>query len=223
MKYYVYVSPSKVDMLFPQIPLKRRHKLSTEFGFNLGIASVKVASERNMSEEVTHRAQAISAHLDDSDSLGTLADPKEWIIDQAVVRVATFSENPNVVFFLGQSKELNFAIGGSSANLIGASNSDTINIGWSFLPRLLGAFEEVITSRSKLQDEVGEVAWYLTCEDGFGGESWYSLLDAALRFLQGPEMRVEFVAKSLLYGRKESHPQTDFGLLATPLYVTMVG
>jgi len=35
MKYYTYISDSKIDMLLPQIPHEVKKKMATKFGFDL--------------------------------------------------------------------------------------------------------------------------------------------------------------------------------------------
>ena len=37
MKYYIYISDAKVDMLLPQVPHDVQKKVSTDFGFDMKI------------------------------------------------------------------------------------------------------------------------------------------------------------------------------------------
>jgi hypothetical protein len=45
MKYYVYISDAKVDMLLPQIPHDARKKIATEIGIDLKVFQAKRKTE----------------------------------------------------------------------------------------------------------------------------------------------------------------------------------
>ena len=47
MKHYVYISDSKVDMYYSQIPKKIRDKIAVELGINLGMFSLNVKGKGN--------------------------------------------------------------------------------------------------------------------------------------------------------------------------------
>jgi uncharacterized protein DUF7019 len=44
LKYYIYVSKAKVDMLLPQVPLTFKTKFDAEIGVHIGILSGKISS-----------------------------------------------------------------------------------------------------------------------------------------------------------------------------------
>ena len=46
MRYYVYISDAKIDMLYPQIPKKFLKKYSKEFKFDIKIFSVTLKDNR---------------------------------------------------------------------------------------------------------------------------------------------------------------------------------
>jgi hypothetical protein len=46
MKYYLYISDAKVDMLLPQVTHKAEKKTSTELGFDLKVLSAKYKVKR---------------------------------------------------------------------------------------------------------------------------------------------------------------------------------
>ncbi len=60
MEYYLYISESKVNMLFPQIPQATKGKLGAEVGGNVGVlkATVKSEKESQPKENLISRLQA---------------------------------------------------------------------------------------------------------------------------------------------------------------------
>jgi hypothetical protein len=56
MRYYQYISDSKVDMLLPQIPLKAKQKITSEIGFDIKILSGKIKTERDSLDDVAQIA-----------------------------------------------------------------------------------------------------------------------------------------------------------------------
>jgi len=47
MKYFIYISGAKVEMLFEQIPSKRLNKITANLGINLGFLKAEFQSETN--------------------------------------------------------------------------------------------------------------------------------------------------------------------------------
>jgi hypothetical protein len=45
MKYYVYISDSKLEMLYPQVPHEINKKLTTKFGLDLKVIAAKKKGE----------------------------------------------------------------------------------------------------------------------------------------------------------------------------------
>ncbi len=59
MKYYLYISDAKVDMLLPQVPHHAKKKTSTELGFDLKVLSAKYKSEAETDSDRISRLEAV--------------------------------------------------------------------------------------------------------------------------------------------------------------------
>ena len=55
MRFYQYISDSKVDMLLPQIPLKAKQKITAEIGFDIKILTAKLKTERDSLDDRVSR------------------------------------------------------------------------------------------------------------------------------------------------------------------------
>ena len=59
LKYYLYISDTKVDMLFPQIPGNILKKIGGELHINLGIFNVNLVYNNVIGERATQRNQVV--------------------------------------------------------------------------------------------------------------------------------------------------------------------
>lgn len=78
MKYFVFVSNTKVDMLLPQIPQEVKSKLAAEVGVNVGILMAKLKSERDRGVKLDHisRLNAVTKYIRNTQDIGTIDEPK---------------------------------------------------------------------------------------------------------------------------------------------------
>jgi len=148
MEYYLYISESKVNMLFPQIPEAAKGKLGAEVGVNVGVlkATVKAEKESQSKDNLIVHLQAVVDYLKKSEEPGSVDKPKSWIEDTLSARVIYLAENNQVVFFIGTSPGgTRFALGGSAANLLSHQKPEQVQIGWSFLPDLIQSLRAMVS------------------------------------------------------------------------------
>ena len=74
MKYFVYMSDAKVDMLLPQIPQEVKSKLAAEIGVNVGVLSAKLKSERDtgVKPDRISRLSTVTGFLRSTQNIGTV-------------------------------------------------------------------------------------------------------------------------------------------------------
>jgi hypothetical protein len=220
MEYYLYISESKVNMLFPQLPQETKGKLGAEFEANAGVLKVKVKSEKESQpkENLIARLQVVVDHLKRSEEPGSVDKPKSWIEDTQSARVIYLAEDNQVVFFVGTSPGgSRFALGGSAANLLSHQKPETVQIGWSFLPDLIQSLRMMV-SVSEEESSRESVERFLSGTAASNEFEWMDLLKA-VQGASGTTIRIKFMAKKLVSG---AHVQDRrFGVLATPLYVAM--
>jgi hypothetical protein len=136
VRYYVYISDSKVDMLLPQVPGALGHKVAAEFGFDVGLLAGKLSTERQTLENRVARLQAVERYLTRDENLGTLAAPQAWFQDTALASTFTMPSALNLVFFLIQSSSYVAALGGSAHHSIGNVARAEVGFSSSILPTL---------------------------------------------------------------------------------------
>ncbi len=79
MKYYLYISDTKLEMLYPQIPHNETRKTSLEFGFDLKFVKASRKTEKETDANRFTKLDAIVDYLEASGRLGTLDEQKEYV------------------------------------------------------------------------------------------------------------------------------------------------
>lgn len=211
-------------MLLSQMPQKTKSEIAAEIGVNVGILKASLKSERESipPENQVERLKSVVEYIKRYEKPGTIDQPSSWIEDNLDSRIITLRDNKYFVFFCGKSNnDTLVALGGSAANLVSQSKPQPIFIGWSFLPYLLDSLRIVVsgTSGMELHQEMTETEFSRYHSEKHEFE-WMDLIKAAEESSYSPIMKIKFLAKKLLVGK---HPHDGFrGVLATPLYVSMV-
>lgn len=79
-KYYVYISATKVDMLYSQIPPAFLKGAESEIKVNLGVISTSLKGRGpDEAKELPARLAAVSSYIRNEDEIGTVLHPKQWI------------------------------------------------------------------------------------------------------------------------------------------------
>src|SRR5687768_4399156 len=78
MKYYVYISDAKVDMLLAQIPHDAKQRLATEFRFDLKLLSAARKTETESEDNRFTRLDAVVTFIREFGNLGTVDAPDEY-------------------------------------------------------------------------------------------------------------------------------------------------
>jgi hypothetical protein len=79
MRYHLYVSDTKIDMMYAQIPHATRQRTSMEFGVDLKLVKGSRKTEKEIEENRFTRLDAIVDYLEESGSIGSLDEPKEYV------------------------------------------------------------------------------------------------------------------------------------------------
>ncbi len=212
MKYFQYISRSKVEMLFPQVPHSLREKVSAEIGFNLGVVSGKLGSAADRFENVVTQLQTVERYLEGANMIGTVAQPRDWFSGEMLAKTVGLWTGGGAEFFVGQTAGTIVALGGSVRNLLGGDVSRGEGPPNSNLAPMLKALEDVVIS------ETTESASRLILEqrDFARGErmTWRDLVRVLANNSRAVATPIQFVAWRLLAGQTDGHV-----VLATPLYV----
>ena len=218
MKYYRYLSGSKVDMLFPQVPHVLREKVSAGIGFNLGVVSGSVGSEAARFDDHVTRLQVVERHLRASNSIGTIRKPLDWFEGEMEALTASFWTRAGAVFFVGETPRKVVMLGGSATNLLGAKGSSSEGPPFSELSAMLGALEAFVSRDVSGNTEMPPVLMMRVDEGRIVVNTWADLASYVASDQRNWNSRecVHFLARKLAVGETSHGVEV---LLGTPLYV----
>jgi hypothetical protein len=206
IKYYIYVSDAKVDMLSAQIPRNILNKISADLNINLGVFNVALKekeSQQTLFDKLEVVAKYITKHLD----IGDVDNPQTYFHARVPMRWGALfgGSNQNFVYFAGKTDQTIFGLGGSMQHVIGEQKGQSPGAN-SFTPSILATLKKLdIHSDFGISSDVVP-----SREDPL----WVVAASAGLHEL-GPEEPLEFLAKKLIEGSLDS----KHILLGTPIYV----
>jgi hypothetical protein len=223
MKYYVYISDTKVNMLCDQIPSQLRDKLATELKIDLKFLSTTLSQEP-LERTRYAKLQLVIDFIRRNYKIGTVDNPEFFFQGEMKLRWGSLiSYATEIVFFGGMTKQTILGMAGSMKHVIGevgASKPELPPRSGSEPPRILETLRDNLRKPSKPNYWSGNPG--LPVLD----EGLYDIAYAA-RTIKGPEQRLEFLAKRLLEGDEPTKRRDLFGgtgkrvLLGSPIYVAL--
>jgi hypothetical protein len=235
MKYYLYISDTKVDMLLQQISHEEKKKIASEFKIDLKILGATWRKESEAQQSRISRLEAVCEFLNTFGNVGNADEPSHFIADTLPMKWNTYSHNREkleIVYFGGITDKSIIGLAGSTHHLIGSTlqpedvkiNSRGMSIGPPIISWLEELGREVYTSQGNDS--------YLNPPPR---DSWLRSTFFETRRMQGPEQNLEFLAKRLyegdyFYSREQDRdpigtPDDEKQwhiVIGTPLYVAMV-
>jgi hypothetical protein len=207
MKYFVYVSKSKVEMLFPQIPKTTVKKVEKKIEVNLKLLNISFA-EKNFDETLYSKLNAVVEYLNDSGSVGTISKPNEYFYGKIFLQWTEIY--PKVVFYGGMLNDIALGLGGSMKHVLGFESAG-VEKGISHTPWLVellsNEVEKIVapseTKAVKLNPE--------EIENRIAQSTQYWAQELSERAFH----KFEFLAKTLKVSSYRGHKI----LIGTPLYV----
>jgi hypothetical protein len=208
IKYYIYLSRVKVEMLWGQISQNDLKKISAELKINAGFFSGGVKSETK-DHNLYKKLDVVLKYLENRDMIGSLGNPRTFFkgtLPMSWQEIEFYEKDSGrIVLFSGFDQASNRVVGlvGSVAHIIGMHNLEPESFDYaqsSFWVKI--ADELNPPEESKIIEQLYEVDNQITYE--------------AKRREGGPPKRnIEFVAKTFV---------TDEGfLLGSPIYISEVG
>jgi|GEM_PF-2796404 len=220
-KYYLYISASKLRMLYEQASKESNRKKTFEWGLNLKIASFKSSSARDQNPDRDTMLRKVVEGLEENGQLGTLEEPKTFIRGTFPIRWGFYNDcsnrpedEPALVYFGGFQNDLLLGLGGSSCHVVGHEGA-TSTWSRSSTPTL------VKWLLSGLQKGKRPPIW----DDPRSEENEvFTAMAVAQYYLRPPTQTAEFIAKVITTGYVErlDHfigTKKARVILATPLYV----
>jgi hypothetical protein len=202
---YVYISDTKVDMLFGSIPRSHLNKAAAKLKMSFGVIETEVTIESEKSaDHRVQRLQIVLEYLRENHSIGTVEAPDEYIEDALNMKWASIDQ---AVFFGGKTDRTVVGLGGSVKHVVGAGVGSAV-MSASYANVLLRYLAEAgVKARSNAADPS------------------LGVVESAVASLEGPNEPLRFFAEPLLTGPStratpsaEESPRGRV-LLATPLFV----
>ena len=209
MKYFIYISGAKVEMLFEQIPSNRLKKITTNLGINLGFFKAEFQSETN-AVTLAKKIQIIEEYL--TNKTGTIDYPEDYVCDEAYVKWGPYDEFDELIYFTGATSSTGFALGGSMRNCVGNGNS-TATTSYSLSPYLVSA----LVKKRAIRCTSPAISTFPTRTDG--NQKAIAAIEEGLIENNVPFNKIKFFAKKLLHGQGRHYGNVWLG---TPIYVELI-
>ena len=103
MKYYVYISDSKVEMLYDQIPLRLRDRMAAELKIDVKVLSTTI-SEKPTDATRLSRLRVVTEYIDRNEAVGQVDRPSKYFRGTMRLRWGPFSlpsSEPRMIYFSG--------------------------------------------------------------------------------------------------------------------------
>lgn len=148
IKYYDYISESKLDMIFPQIPNNTKEKTSIELGFDLGfIKSIfKTESDIDNGANLITKVMFISNFIIKNEHTTDVKSDGDWAYEESIPLYSISPKgNKNISLFVSKLGEKSFLIlCGSKKNVIGKNKLFESSSTYSYQNDILDFFESDI-------------------------------------------------------------------------------
>jgi hypothetical protein len=123
MRYYIYISDAKVDMLFPQVPHDIKKKVALEFKMDLKLLSAARKTETETEDNRIARLETVADFIRQYGRVGSVDQPDEYIDDSMMLKWGDYAPNWDekspVVYYGGETDRTIVGLGGSSKHIIG--------------------------------------------------------------------------------------------------------
>ena len=234
MKYYVYVSESKINMLFEQIGRHEREDKSRSLEFDIKIFKGKFENSKGVPENKFTKLNAIIKRLEKEKLIGSVTENYPYIkgciqMTWGTLAAPKLSESP-ISFWGHWSDNLTLALSGSKYHLLGEQRGSCTDSGSSAPAILSWLVRELEILRTNFPHEYvsfweradkgsEEIPDYLSNDHKIAD----TIFEAVKRMI-GDKSKYEFIAKVLKRFHWKNMPagQEGFIILATPLYVALV-
>jgi hypothetical protein len=222
IKYYAYISDTKVDMLYPQIPPPLLNGIAAELKIDLKLFGTGFGAtfKGNQSEETRYsKLRIVEKYIEKHLDVGTIEAPKSYFRGTLSMLWGPFpGDRPEIVYFGGFTGNTVLGLGGSLHHIIGSKGDP------------LDSYISGGSDGGKILDALSSAESWPLPFPSFDQSYWHqgrTALNVIANIESELGMRrlkqnVEFLAKSLYRGELDRHPLWSYALLGTPIYVSLV-
>ncbi|MET7336043.1 SAVMC3_10250 family protein [Nonomuraea sp. NPDC005650] len=229
LRYYVYVSDNKLDMLYEQIDPALRKRISAEVKVDLKVASVTLQQAEQATAARMTKLRMVERYIDTHCKVGGVSAPgREFFRGRMEMRwgwlerdAATDRPSP-VVLFCGLTDDDFVVLGGSRGHVLGQhpEDSSVALLGYSLFPGLVEMLGPYVSQlQPKIDDDVrnGSPQWRQERGDRY---IWQALKAAEQATLNGHLQHLDFLAVPLGEARAVGVDGTPMhAVIGTPVYV----
>lgn len=223
LKHYVYVSDTKVDMYYAQIPPPLLAGIAAELTVDLKVlgSGVSTTLKKEQAEKTRYdKLQVVVKYLEEhrSSDIGWIDAPLVYFKGTLPMfwgKLPT-RDNTKMVFFAGATEQTLLVLGGSAYHVIGKVGDATIGESSSDLPSLVDILGEELQLQPRSLDR----------EDFYDEDAALNAIEVMTRKMKGTAQHLEFLAKRLAYDPSSlTHGRTrrraKHVLFGTPIYVAL--
>ena len=118
MKYYLYISDAKLEMLHPQIRKSFWKEVKAELGIAF-IANAKVSVAKEASDKVNVKLREVIRELNRKGMIGSIEQPKEYFSGTMFMRSSDYAIEMLLYGGFNEEAKTTVALGGSRKHLVG--------------------------------------------------------------------------------------------------------
>lgn len=214
MKYYLYISDSKLDMLLPSVSNAMKENVAAEFKVDLKLFSASYSAEQTTLDNSVARLQAVERHILRTKEVGTIAEPKRWVRDRANARLVHHRDD--AVFFAGAKDQALFGLGGSRRHM---TDSPPCEAAHSSALRSLSYLGEIFDLLSRAGEKRAPDSINLGGKQSMQPftQARHLALEEMLQDVPAPEVSIEFLAVTFFIGDDQNFRH----FVGSPLYVAL--
>jgi hypothetical protein len=234
LKYYLYISDTKIEMLYAQIPSSLQKKFALDLNIDVKLlgAGVGAALKHTEQEETRYsKLKLVLKYLEEQQEIGWLDAPKDYVQGTLSMRWGLFPEKdkpyswgppelarPHIAFFGGSTGRTIVGLAGSPKHVLGYQGAET-----GLQPMASPSVFPYTYLEYLIEKEEGTKF----SERDFDYEGKRKRLPQVIKQMRGMESQVEFVAKTLSHTPlREFHAYVQglpeaFVLLGSPLYIAL--
>src|SRR6266702_901597 len=210
MKYYIYISDTKVDMLYPQIPQPLLKRIASNLSIDLKLfgAEVNIGAKSGSSEETRiSKVRIVSEYIEKHKDVGSIDAPSTYCKGTLPMRWGPIGGQ--TIYFSGSSTRTSIGLGGSLKHVIGAhAESPERRLSSSDMGSILETLEEALEHYESHKEINTSLSEY---------ERVFDAILTVRAYTTGLKQQVEFLAKTLLQGQSSY----KYVVLGTPIYVAI--
>ena len=215
---YLYVSETKIDMLYPQILKTILDNIDDESNINTGFGSTLTANP-DSGKTLYDKLDLVSSYIEKEGTVGTVDSPLQYFKGIRPMRWGSYGrdEKSQLVYFGGITDTGTvLGLGGSMHHVLekerGGSHAQSHSLSFALANKLSVELNIPLTPGDKYEIEGQSRAFALN------DESYLEAVSLATHQMEGPLQNLEFLAQRLVAGGEDRKV-----VLGTPIYVAVAG